>query len=56
VSHVFVGQVLSYPNLLCVNVVEYSQVSRVRVLFASGYTTAMTGEVVHVDSGLHIAY
>jgi enoyl-[acyl-carrier protein] reductase I len=35
-------------------VVEAGEVGRVALLLASRYTTAITGEVVHVDAGYHI--
>ncbi len=35
-------------------VVEACEVGRVALLLASHYTTAITGEVIHVDAGYHI--
>ena len=34
--------------------VESSEVGRTALLLASDYTSAVTGEVLHVDSGFHI--
>ena len=34
--------------------VESSEVGRTALLLASDYTSAMTGEILHVDSGFHI--
>jgi enoyl-[acyl-carrier protein] reductase I len=34
--------------------VDACEVGRVALLLASGYTTAVTGEVIHVDAGYQI--
>ena len=34
--------------------IEADEVGRTALLFASDYTSAITGEVLHVDAGLHI--
>ena len=34
--------------------VESSEVGRTALLLASDYTSAVTGEILHVDSGFHI--
>ena len=34
--------------------VELSEVGRTALLLASDYTSAVTGEILHVDSGFHI--
>ena len=34
--------------------VELSEVGRMALLLASDYTSAVTGEILHVDSGFHI--